>query len=1264
MSNTGVSNNEPPLVFQRGKWVPYRGDWKANRQRVAANGTMKQSKAIRVKFPGTSVEKWVRVYRPIADLPTLDTIDCDVLYHPLTQKKLSGVEELQAVMEEIKANPPPKSRQLFDPCTKRLAASLKALEERVEEIVNYKENDENLFRAFPALFRNKLDIPDEREELRENEGYYFNALCKCFLLFGGLKGVHINPVVGNFEFLEVNNPSFGIALTVEEILKSIKIQDEISNEYDQMMLRRIATHHEEEEGEGVTTTAPVCEVGCQQVAAATSRSRKQVQKSPTSEEVMEGTFLLRVMFDPRYRVRRPPYPRLDTNLIEYPLSEIYFVNNNEHRRDDVRVIQWKTQVRPFLQKVYADIKGLIDRENITYLEAIKRLYFPQNATRLQLQLHQDIIVQGVRKQLAGGADNRFLIGVLPRGGKTYIAGGLIRDYMIQKRMNYMNVVWITAAPNETRIQLQKELVRKFVDFRGFEFVEVKETTDLVKSKPQTIFFLSSQLLTQIKAGKARSRDYLSELLAASGMKKINMVFFDEAHKTGVGKSTKEEVEQLLEKYRDRSLPFIFLTATYYQILEQYKIPPSNTFIWDYTDVLSTRFLGDSTKHDEAVQTLNVRFGADLVKSVLDQRQRAGQDFTSMAKSYADYPDLHFLSLDFSPDAIQLFASQDNFSMEAGFHMWKILQIKEGATVGDFKTNSNKIRADAHEMFQTPESAEAIVTYLTPSSDEGANAANINVPKPSHALLQRIHNISHATGSRFKLSENPSMLMFIPTGRAGTNVFYTMAAWASLLMNNPWWQARYEVACVVDGENIPRGMERREGLVDAGNIHLVSKNVKENLLRLEHDLKCKHKKGLVVLAGEKMSMGVSLPCVDVVMLFNDKSSPDDIIQKMYRAVTPSPGKKTAFIVDLSPKRTLTAVYGYTKISAQRSLSSYDIFKILYSTYHWDEDLLPRGKEQLLLGDKEATFQGMFRKLYSNAQTNQTKRKAANEVIRKLNNAFTGKKTIKKSNLMLGNENITHEENLALLKPHKNQILALEKDIMANLYQEQQVEGVATSTGLTRQRSEAAKKYRANFKYLQNTRKQKERTLKTMIVDYKKLVAKTRKKRQDLEKAAAKAKAAAEASEAKAKVAAEAAEAKARAAEEAKAEKARAAEEAAAAKARAKEEAATAKTRAAAEAAAAKLRAKEEAAAAKARAAEEAAAAKAKAKEEAATRKREEAEAKARVKAEAARIKAELERAKRSLGSPLFTRKRKTNSSAPAPAPPPSWNANRNTESENE
>jgi len=64
--------------------------------------------------------------------------------------------------------------------------------------------------------------------------------------------------------------------------------------------------------------------------------------------------------------------------------------------------------------------------------------------------------------------------------------------------------------------------------------------------------------------------------------------------------------------------------------------------------------------------------------------------------------------------------------------------------------------------------------------------------------------------------------------------------------------------------------------------------------------------VIILAGSMLQLGVSLKKCDLVMLFNDTSSSDKIIQETFRSMTEDDGKKVGFVVDLYPGRIMEVI----------------------------------------------------------------------------------------------------------------------------------------------------------------------------------------------------------------------------------------------------------------------------------------------------------------------------------------------------------------------
>lgn len=629
-------------------------------------------------------------------------------------------------------------------------------------------------------------------------------------------------------------------------------------------------------------------------------------------------------------------------FLETPDDKVKYINEEDRLDDEDPVIYSVTEdVLYSLESFRAGILRKAQKNTVTPLQEFEQQYVgPQAKPKLNLQLHQEIIVSGVCAKIAeaagAAANNKFLVGVLPRGGKTYIAGGIIRDYMKQSLKanteKILNIIWITATPNETKSQVGKDLIEKFQDLDEFVFIGYPfapsaacATEDACRlTKKHSVIFCSTQLLINPSStGKA----FLQGMITNA-----DMFFFDEAHKTGSGKQTKAKIESIIG-----IKPTVFLTATYYSTIEDYGLTRENTFIWDYMDVKQTRKLDELPENlaviyenyateeivshsspeefqelkdaqdawaaakqiineNAAVVNLKKRFGEGLVGHIILDRIMNNETPQAMARDYYNFPNLNFISYPMPADMIP---------------------------IKDMFEKADKVRI------------EGLVDIVTKT-------------------LEYITVFCHqeTTDSRFSFKHQDTVLMFVPTCTK-MGIKKVMKTWATTLLENRKFKL-YEVACILDegGEdevcevgpaaavapvntramnlfgNQPALASKAEQSImenyrygERPDVSLrirflqntKEKDIKQQIQEIENDVQF-HNAGLIVLAGSKLSTGVSLPCTDVVFLLNDDKSEDTVIQKMYRALTPSRGKNQTFVVDYNPVRSFAAVYGYTLLAS--------------------------------------------------------------------------------------------------------------------------------------------------------------------------------------------------------------------------------------------------------------------------------------------------------------------------------------------------------------
>ena len=153
---------------------------------------------------------------------------------------------------------------------------------------------------------------------------------------------------------------------------------------------------------------------------------------------------------------------------------------------------------------------------------------------LRLQLHQKVTVDILKDRInefrsSPGSHNRFLVGILPRGGKTYIAGGLVRE--LQPR----NVVVLLGAKSETQSQFIEELFEYFNDFNEYKIVNVKDESEpslqsgSLDPESRHIFVMSIELFKATENLERRPLLQLLRGLLPGQRSPVDLFISDEAH---------------------------------------------------------------------------------------------------------------------------------------------------------------------------------------------------------------------------------------------------------------------------------------------------------------------------------------------------------------------------------------------------------------------------------------------------------------------------------------------------------------------------------------------------------------------------------------------------------------------------------------------------------------------------------------------------------------------------------------------------------------
>ena len=97
-----------------------------------------------------------------------------------------------------------------------------------------------------------------------------------------------------------------------------------------------------------------------------------------------------------------------------------------------------------------------------------------------------------------------------------------------------------------------------------------------------------------------------------------------------------------------------------------------------------------------------------------------------------------------------------------------------------------------------------------------------------------------------------------------------------------------------------------------------KDVKDDITKREIIAKESGKLGLILLAGNMLSLGITLNLCDLIILMNNTLSSDKVFQQIYRCMTEDKNKKIGFVVDLNISRVLNTFVNYTIYKNEKSI----------------------------------------------------------------------------------------------------------------------------------------------------------------------------------------------------------------------------------------------------------------------------------------------------------------------------------------------------------
>jgi hypothetical protein len=534
-----------------------------------------------------------------------------------------------------------------------------------------------------------------------------------------------------------------------------------------------------------------------------------------------------------------------------------------------------------LNKYFLELKKDLLKYNFEDYDDI----FMKKKEKLKTRFHQKLINQKTSELIDDG-EKQFLWGLKCRSGKTYCCADLIKYY---GEKNLINVLIITPAPTETTPQFE-EVFNDFMGFENFDIHSIKSGKDLLNieiNKEKSNIFIASKQLLQNYTGE-NTIEKIKNL-------KLKFIFSDENHHA----STTNLAKQIFESYSSKKTVKIYLTATYNKPLKEWGIPENCQMYWDIedeqickaicksiekkNDSFSSEQICKSIYNDEKEIIKLVDKHGELVNEVIEEYKKDGYSIKDIFKSYLSMPDLYLLSSLFDSDRYDIIKEKISDS-EYGFSFETLLSL-----------NSNKTK------LKFENEVGLFLRYISGSNKEE------DFKKKDKSIFSRINNICSEKESRLPFTQ----IWFLPPNNIN--------------------EISKALIKVIEKDSILSQYDFYP--INSKNNELEASKIKQIINNFELKAKKENKKGLILLAGNMLSLGITLSNCDVVMLFNNTISADKVMQQMYRCMTeglgltPKPStitekdksfsymtegkdKKFGFVVDLNISRVLNTSINYS------------------------------------------------------------------------------------------------------------------------------------------------------------------------------------------------------------------------------------------------------------------------------------------------------------------------------------------------------------------
>ena len=363
---------------------------------------------------------------------------------------------------------------------------------------------------------------------------------------------------------------------------------------------------------------------------------------------------------------------------------------------------------------------------------------------------------------------------------------------------------------------------------------------------------------------------------------LDLCIFDESHFSG----TTDLSKNIIKSYSANNTAKLFLTATYNKPLKEWNIPSECQMYWDIEDEQICKSI---IKDEKNLERLKEKHGDEYIEKTLNYYSHLGLPINEIFKCYEQMPDLHIITNMFNKEKYDQLKKDTNNEHKMGFCFDTL-----------FKLNSTKTQ------FMNFDAVEIILSYISSSHKEKDGPLTI---------YSRVTSLCAMKNSRAPFTQ----IWFLPSDNINEISLCLIE-----LMKQDKILKKYDILCV---------NRKNEKL---------AKDIKDEINNYEINARENNKKGLILLAGNMLSLGITLNLCDLVILLNNSLSSDKVLQQMYRCMTEGENKKIGIVVDLNISRVLNTCINYSVHKKEENINDKISYLIKGNLINIDSDLMENKK----------------------------------------------------------------------------------------------------------------------------------------------------------------------------------------------------------------------------------------------------------------------------------------------------------------------------------